>query len=407
MKVPTFHVILHSAHVMKRRVQPCPPRSETRGSTSQNGVLYAMQTEWIHLRRLEYSAAANVSALRIHCILKVARSEPSVDCGWLSYNSYVFLAYIRVLILLGDSITHSATTWYTSTTLSFLHTYTTTTMICSAPFAFIILFAQAALALPQAGSASTPPVSNTTSSYSSTGTNNHSSTASPYSTTGSTPPYTSSPYPSNSPYPSSSSCPCNSTPSYPPTSKNGTSYSSSGSSGSYTTSSSCSCSSSTPCSSQPTYTSSASYYPPTETNPPPSYSSKGPKPPKTTPPTSSPTFRATFDTFYDNNSGSMNNVACSNGANGLSARFPTFGDVPSFPFIGGAFDVVWNSPNCGSCWTLTNAVTGTSINFVAVDATGGGFNIAQEAFVQLNGGQIGQGTVEVTATKVAPSVCGL
>ena len=282
-------------------------------------------------------------------------------------------------------------------------------MICSAPFALVILFAQAALALPQAGSASTPPASNTTPPYSSTGTNNYSSTLSPYSTTGSTPPYTSSLYPSSSPYPSSSSCPCNPTPSYPPTSKNETSYSSSGSSGgSYTTSSSCSCSSSTPYSSQPTYTSSsASYYPPKESYPPPSSSSKCPKPPKTTPPPTSPTLRATFDTTYDNKSGSMNNVACSNGANGLSARFPTFGDVPSFPFIGGAFDVVWNSPNCGSCWTLTNAATGTSINFVAVDATGSGFNIAQEAFVQLNGGQIGQGTVDVIATKVAPSVCGL
>jgi hypothetical protein len=103
----------------------------------------------------------------------------------------------------------------------------------------------------------------------------------------------------------------------------------------------------------------------------------------------------------------MNNVACSNGANGLAARFPTFGDVPTFPFIGGAFDVVWNSPNCGSCWTLTNPATGTSINLVAVDAAGSGFNIAQEAFVQLNGGQVGQGTLDVVATKVSPSVCGL
>ena len=52
-------------------------------------------------RRLEYSPAANASALRIHCILKVARSEPSVDCGWPSYNSYVFLAYKRVHIFTG------------------------------------------------------------------------------------------------------------------------------------------------------------------------------------------------------------------------------------------------------------------------------------------------------------------
>jgi hypothetical protein len=48
-----------------------------------------------------------------------------------------------------------------------------------------------------------------------------------------------------------------------------------------------------------------------------------------------------------------------------------------------------------------------SINLVAVDTAGTGFNIAQEAFVQLNGGQIGQGVLDVVASKVAPSICGL
>ena len=91
----------------------------------------------------------------------------------------------------------------------------------------------------------------------------------------------------------------------------------------------------------------------------------------------------------------------------MVARFPTFGDVPTFPFIGGAFDVVWNSPNCGGCWTLTNPATSVSINFTAVDAAGVGFNIAQEAFVRLNGGEIGQGVIDVVASKVSPSVCGL
>lgn len=46
----------------------------------------------------------------------------------------------------------------------------------------------------------------------------------------------------------------------------------------------------------------------------------------------------------------MNNVAYSNGANSLVPQFPTFGDIPMFPFIGGMFNIVWYSPNCGSCW---------------------------------------------------------
>ncbi|KAI0304605.1 Cerato-platanin, partial [Russula brevipes] len=114
-----------------------------------------------------------------------------------------------------------------------------------------------------------------------------------------------------------------------------------------------------------------------------------------------------YDTTFDNKAGSMNGVACSDGQNGLAARFPTFGDVPSFPFVGGAFDVVWNSPNCGACWSVTNKATGVSVNITAIDTAGAGFNIAQEAFVQLNGGSIGQGVLDVVANKISTSACGL
>ena len=72
--------------------------------------------------------------------------------------------------------------------------------------------------------------------------------------------------------------------------------------------------------------------------------------------------RATFDTTYDDRSGSLNGVACcSNGENGLVARFPTSGNIPTFPFIGGAPDVVFNSANCGGCWKLTSTTTGASL----------------------------------------------
>ena len=137
---------------------------------------------------------------------------------------------------------------------------------------------------------------------------------------------------------------------------------------------------------------------------PPSKPEKGSNPESNT---SSLTLRATYDTTYDNKSGSLNSVACSDGPNGLAAQFPTFGDIPSFHFIRGAFDVVWNSPNCGSCGNLINMATGVSINITAIDSAGSGFNIAQEAFERLNGGQIGQGVVDVVANKISPSVCGL
>jgi Cerato-platanin len=124
-------------------------------------------------------------------------------------------------------------------------------------------------------------------------------------------------------------------------------------------------------------------------------------------PSSPSPLRATYDSTFDNKSGSLNGVACSNGANGLAARFPTFGDIPSFPFIGGAFDVVWNSPNCGACWSVTNPSTDVSINMTAIDTAGAGFNIAKEAFEKLTGGEISQGAIDVVASKVSPSACGL
>jgi hypothetical protein len=129
--------------------------------------------------------------------------------------------------------------------------------------------------------------------------------------------------------------------------------------------------------------------------------------PHAEPSTRSTTVRATFDNMYDNPSGSLNSVACSNGANGLDTLFPTFGDIPTFPFIGGAPGIVWNSPNCGGCWKLTNAATGTWIIMTAIDSAAT-FNIAEEAFVALNGGQVGQGVLnDVVAEPQPPYICGL
>jgi hypothetical protein len=42
-----------------------------------------------------------------------------------------------------------------------------------------------------------------------------------------------------------------------------------------------------------------------------------------------------------------------------------------------------------------------------VDSSGSGFNLAQEAFVTLNGGQIGQRTLDVVAEQLDRHICGL
>lgn len=115
-----------------------------------------------------------------------------------------------------------------------------------------------------------------------------------------------------------------------------------------------------------------------------------------------------YDTAYDNSAASLSTVACSDGANGLITRgFTTFGSLPGFPHIGGAAAIAgWNSPSCGTCWTLT--YTNMTINVLAIDVAKYGFNIALSAMNHLtNGNAVQYGRINVTSTSVAPSVCGL
>ena len=115
-----------------------------------------------------------------------------------------------------------------------------------------------------------------------------------------------------------------------------------------------------------------------------------------------------YDQTYDNRSGSLTTVACSDGPNGLITKgFSTFGSLPHFPNIGGAQAVGgWNSASCGTCWQLT--YSGNSINVLAIDHAASGFNIALEAMNTLTDGQAEfLGRVDATATQVDASQCGL
>lgn len=119
------------------------------------------------------------------------------------------------------------------------------------------------------------------------------------------------------------------------------------------------------------------------------------------------TTTVSFDQTYDNASGSLDTVSCSDGQNGLETKgFTTFGSLPNFPFIGGAVAVTgFNSAACGTCWALT--FNGKTINVLAIDHSTS-FNIALEAMNALTNNQAQfLGRVTVTATQVAASVCGL
>ncbi|KAN0137833.1 protein SnodProt1 [Lactarius tabidus] len=114
-----------------------------------------------------------------------------------------------------------------------------------------------------------------------------------------------------------------------------------------------------------------------------------------------------FNTFYDNPGTSLNNVACSNGKNGLVTKgFPTFGSLPSFPGIGGVFAVKgFNSTECGSCWQLTYG--GKSIYITAIDTIHDGFDISLKAMNILTNNQAqALDSIDAQATQVARSFCG-
>jgi hypothetical protein len=97
-----------------------------------------------------------------------------------------------------------------------------------------------------------------------------------------------------------------------------------------------------------------------------------------------------YNKIYDNRDGSLNTVACSQ----LDSKYSTFGNVPYFPFIGGAPNTTYKSENCGAIWRIT-AENGKWIDFVGIDDAGG-FVLSEEAFEKL-GGTKAAGRVYVNA----------
>jgi hypothetical protein len=132
-----------------------------------------------------------------------------------------------------------------------------------------------------------------------------------------------------------------------------------------------------------------------------------------TPAATSVTTSVAYNGIYDIASTSLNAVACSDGINGLMSRgYTTFGSLPKFPHIGAASAVAgWNSPNCGTCWSLTYTGAGgkqKSINIIAMDSTSNGFVISEAAMNELTGGHaVELGRANVQFRQVAAPVCGL
>jgi hypothetical protein len=115
-----------------------------------------------------------------------------------------------------------------------------------------------------------------------------------------------------------------------------------------------------------------------------------------------------YDESYDAGSRSLSTVACSDGSNGLLTKgYHTLQSLPSFPRVGGAFTIgEWNSASCGKCYKLS--YQGHSVNVLAVDYAGSGFNIGLSAMNALTGGQARQrGRVQADFQEVSRSACGM
>ncbi|KAG2352082.1 Cerato-platanin [Suillus spraguei] len=119
----------------------------------------------------------------------------------------------------------------------------------------------------------------------------------------------------------------------------------------------------------------------------------------------------TFDPVYANPNASLNTVSCSDGANGLLTKgYTTFSSIPSFPNVGGIPGATWNSPLCGTCWSLQYTTPGgvqTTVNITAID-NAYTFNVSPQTFNRLNNGTgLVAGTLAAQATQVPASNCGM
>lgn len=115
-----------------------------------------------------------------------------------------------------------------------------------------------------------------------------------------------------------------------------------------------------------------------------------------------------YDTGYDDAGRSLTAVSCSDGANGLITKYgwQTQASIKT-PYFGGYQGVAgWNSPQCGTCYSLT--YKGKTIYVLAIDHTAAGFNINKKGLDALTNNQASQlGRVDAQYSQVALSNCGL
>ncbi|KAK6437629.1 hypothetical protein LTR95_006176 [Oleoguttula sp. CCFEE 5521] len=116
-----------------------------------------------------------------------------------------------------------------------------------------------------------------------------------------------------------------------------------------------------------------------------------------------------YDASKDNGTRSLAEMACADGAFGLTTRYgwQTQGDIPHFPYLGGWDGVgVFSGWGCGACLAVT--YDDKTVNIVVVDRIEYGLDIAETAVDELTDGQATQiGLFDAKVKVVASSACGV
>ena len=108
-----------------------------------------------------------------------------------------------------------------------------------------------------------------------------------------------------------------------------------------------------------------------------------------------------WDLKYDNPNGDTKTLACSD----FAPQYPHFGDFPTFPYIGAAFDIQGQNPSeCGKCWNLTNTESHKFIYLTAIDSGPSGSEsvLSKHAYDALN-----YGNCKLESEEVPRHFCGL
>ncbi|KAI9353007.1 Cerato-platanin [Zopfochytrium polystomum] len=115
--------------------------------------------------------------------------------------------------------------------------------------------------------------------------------------------------------------------------------------------------------------------------------------------------RVSYNPMYSNTQLGIGGLTC---APYLSQFGTTLGSVPVKPGVFYAASAnlagLWNSPNCGSCYSLS--YNGKTVYVVAIDACGDGFLVSTEGLDALTGGKaVELGGVTADAQPVDKTNC--